>query len=45
MLLAYDKDRVWLSDIERDVIDGNDEYVTVFREWSRISRATSCPGR
>jgi hypothetical protein len=44
-LLAYDTDRVWFQDIERDVLEGNDEYVATFREWSRISRGAFGPTR
>jgi hypothetical protein len=36
-LLRYDERRVWLGDLERDVIEGNDEYVATFGEWSRIA--------
>lgn len=36
-LLAYDRRRVWFEDIERDVVEGNDEYVAAFREWARIA--------
>jgi hypothetical protein len=37
MLLAYDTDRVWFQDIERDVLEGNDEYVATLREWAHIA--------
>jgi hypothetical protein len=36
-LLAYDRERAWSEDVEQDVIEGNDVYVDVFRDWSRIA--------
>src|SRR5262249_54152250 len=43
VLLHYDHRRVWFSDIERDVLPGNDEYVAALREWSRISQGAFRP--
>lgn len=42
-LLGFDRDRVWLSDIELDVLEGNDIYVDTFAEWARISRGAFAP--
>ncbi len=44
-LLGYDADRVWFQDIERDVIEGNDEYVAALREWARIARGDFSPSK
>lgn len=38
VLLAFDNNRVWWSDTERDVIMGADAYVEVLHEWSYISQ-------
>jgi hypothetical protein len=42
-LLGYDRDRAWFSDIELDVLDGNDVYVTTLAEWARLSRGAFEP--
>ncbi len=42
-LLAYDRKRVWFSDIELDVLEGNDVYVSTFAEWARIARGAFEP--
>jgi hypothetical protein len=42
-VLAYDKDRVWFADIERDAIKGNNEYVHTLRQWARISEGDFAP--
>jgi hypothetical protein len=42
-LLSYDRDRVWFADIERDAIEGNDEYVHTLRQWARISEGDFAP--
>ncbi|MBE2319026.1 hypothetical protein DVA67_023835 [Solirubrobacter sp. CPCC 204708] len=34
---------MWFSDIERDVLEGNDVYVSAFAEWARISRGAFEP--
>ncbi|MEA2357100.1 MAG: hypothetical protein QOI62_360 [Solirubrobacteraceae bacterium] len=44
-LLGYGSHRVWFQDIERDVIEGNDEYALTLREWARISRGAFAPRR
>ena len=42
-LLGYDRDRAWYSDIELDVVEGNDVYVDTFAEWARLSRGAFSP--
>jgi hypothetical protein len=44
-LIAADRRQAWFEDIERDVIEGNDEYVAAFHEWARISRGAFNPSR
>lgn len=40
MLLAHDRDRVWLEDLEGDALAGNDAYAEAVAAWARISSAS-----
>jgi hypothetical protein len=39
----YDRDRVWWDDLEADALEGNELYVELFEDWSRISRGAFRP--
>jgi len=39
-LMALDRDRVWWSDLEADLCDGNRVYVELVNDLARISRGT-----
>lgn len=42
-LVRYDKNRVWWEQYEYDIIEGNQGYVKLLTEWSKISRGAFSP--